>query len=140
MIIYLDSNLQNKWNEIFLEYFPLNKELLDYKVGWSPRRQKRVLASVCLRRKYVKVAKELNRDDLWEYIEPLLYHEMCHAVLGLDISKKNGKKQWHGKDFKSLENQHPKMKHLRDWIKAGGWASAVRSQRIKSYWQKIKKF
>lgn len=117
------------WESLAKTYFPNNSVLNDYSIHWSNRAQKRTLASCNLQGKRILVARELNYDKYSIWLEPLIYHEMCHAVLGLNVKKVKGKKQWHGKDFKNLENKHPLMYEFEMWIKAGGWAKCVRSDR-----------
>lgn len=117
------------WDELASSYFPYDSVLNEYTIFWSNRAQKRTLASCNLECKRILVARELNYEKYEYWLEPLIYHEMCHAVLGLDVKKVNGKKQWHGKDFKNLESKHPLMYEFETWIKAGGWAKCVRSDR-----------
>lgn len=129
-----DSELLKMWISLRNEYFPDREDLDTYLVYWSVRRQKRVLASCNFRRKKVSVAKELRDPLHHEWLSPLLYHEMCHAVIGENITISNGKRRWHGKMFKELEKKHPKMKEFEGWIKGGGWRYAVRRNRaLKKY-------
>ena len=134
-----DPELKSIWDSVQSDYFPDRVDLKEYKVLWSTRRQKRVLASVSLKQKKVRVAKELKDPLLKEFLDPLLYHEMCHAVLGDQVGKMNGKNAWHGPKFKKLEQAHPRMKFLEAWIKSGGWAKAVRVSRGKDSWVKRSK-
>jgi hypothetical protein len=58
---------------------------------------------------------------------------MCHAYLEHNVSKtSNGKRAWHGKEFRQLEAMHPLIPEFDRWIKDGGWLTAVRSQRAKA--------
>lgn len=59
------------------------------------------------------------------YLEALIYHEMCHAVLGPPKIVKR-RRIMHGRDFKALEKRHPEIKLLDTWIKAGGWSMAAK--------------
>lgn len=127
-------NLQLLWYKIRAEFFPERSDLDDFTVHWSKRRQKRVLASISIKQKKVNVAKELEPSQFQEWLEPLLYHEMCHAVIGEQVEIKKRKRQWHGAEFKNLEQAHPKMTQLERWIKSGGWLHAVRSERTRSMW------
>lgn len=126
-----DPYLFHQWRLIAEKYFPDRTDLLQYTVYWSKRSQKRTLASCHVRKLLVAVARELSYPEHQRWIEPLLYHEMCHAVLGLSITHVNGKRQWHGAEFKRLEQRHPEIQALDRWIKDGGWRSAVRSDRSK---------
>ncbi|MCB0310094.1 MAG: SprT-like domain-containing protein [Bdellovibrionales bacterium] len=117
-------------------YFPERTDLDAYQVSWSKRRQKRTLASVNIEKKRVNVARELNDIRYAVWLEPLLYHEMCHAVLGEGVRRSNGGYAWHGPEFKSLEKRHPEIKSLDQWIKAGGWQRAVRSDRSRRAYQR----
>jgi hypothetical protein len=124
-----DERLQQLWLKLSAEYFPQQEHLSLYIVRWSSRRQKRVLGSCHLKRRHVVMAKELDRPEHWEWVEAVLYHEMCHAVLEDSVQRRRGKRQWHGEDFKLLEVRHPLTAALKDWINAGGWHRAVRSDR-----------
>ncbi len=136
-----DSNectLQELWVRVRAQYFPVTPELDEFRVCWSPRRQKRVLASCFLSKKLIRVAREMGEPRGAEYLEPLLYHEMCHAYLG--VSGELGKKRWsfHGKEFRELEKRHPGCTELNQWIKTGGWSKAVRSARSREAWKRRK--
>jgi len=127
-----DLILQNIWFKLRIDFFPSRGDLDDYTLQWSKRQQKRTLASCNLDQRRVLVARELRHSDHVQWLEPLLYHEMCHAVLGKDIMTKDGKRAWHGNKFKALERKHPGIKYLDEWIKAGGWARAVRADRARA--------
>ena len=126
-----DPHLLAVWINLRRRWFPSRKDLDDYCVVWSSRAQKRTLASCSLHRKRVVVARELNYPEHECWLAPLVYHEMCHAVLGDSIAKRGEKTQWHGEDFRRLEECHPQIEPLNDWIRSGGWAKAVRSDRAK---------
>lgn len=129
-----DTFLKPIWLKLRVEYFPNRPDLDSYSVRWSTRRQRRVLASVSITHRHVSVAKELAVSELHLWLEPLLYHEMCHAVIGEDVPIRRRKRQWHGELFRKLESQHPKIDELNKWIKSGGWSRAVRSHRTRQYW------
>jgi len=133
-----DPALRALWLQLRLEYFPFQPEIDAYTVYWSSRRQKRVLACCNIRRREVKVAKELSSDAASRWLRPILYHEMCHAALGLSLKRKKGKMPWHGQEFKELVVRHPETDLLETWIKTGGWASAVRSERSRAAAKKRK--
>ncbi len=137
----INSNiLYDTWNKLSVEYFP-TYALNQYKITWSNRNQKRTLASCNVRKKIVRVAKELNYPEHEKWLNPLLYHEMCHAVMAEDLEKQGIKRRhirWHGKDFKELEMQNPRESDFKAWIKQGGWNKAIRSSRSKEWWKKIK--
>lgn len=63
------------------------------------------------------------------YLEALIYHEMCHAVLG-PPKVVRGRRVIHGKEFKALERLHPEIKALDNWINSGGWNLSVRQSRV----------
>lgn len=127
-----DPTLTELWSNLAAAYFPERLDLLEYKIVWSLRRQRRVLASCNMDKKVVRVAKAMDHPRCLEFLEPLLYHEMCHAVVGV----KHGKRRiFHGVDFKRLERQHPRITLLDEWIRNGGWLHAVRS-----YGQRTRKF
>lgn len=126
-----DTFLFSIWAGLQKSFFNDRADLLDYEVLWSIRRQKRVLASISYKDKRVRVAKELNHPDYVNLLEPLLYHEMCHAVIGDQVERINGKRLWHGPKFKHLESLHPGSKALDSWIKTGGWARAIRRDRAR---------
>jgi len=128
--IALDVGLLERiWYQLSMEYFPNHPELPLYRVFWSPRQQKRVLASCDMLGKRVRVARELARPEYESFLSPLLYHEMCHAVIGRDVERRNGARLWHGPQFKALEARHPGSAVLQQWIAEGGWATAVRRDR-----------
>ena len=58
-------------------------------------------------------------------LEALLYHELCHAVLG-PLPVVRGRRAVHGREFRALERRHPAIPALDAWIKQGGWRTAVR--------------
>ncbi len=130
--------LSKTWLSLRAAYFPTRPDLDTYHIKWSARRQKRTLASCNINRRIVNVAMEMHNDICREYLEPLIYHEMCHAVLGKDVARSGSKIMWHGSEFRALEARHPKTRALELWIKSGGWAKAVRSHRSKEYHQQRK--
>ncbi len=126
-----DPTLRSFWETLVTSRFPERTDLLAYTVTWSTRRQRRTLASCCVPKQRVVVAKELNRPEHSQWLEALLYHEMCHAVLGANVGVHKGKHAWHGPRFRNLERMHPGITALNAWIKQGGWARAVRSDRAR---------
>ena len=130
------AELLQIWKALRLTYFPERSDLDSYLVCWSTRAQRRTLASCSFRKKKVIVAKELNYPDHKRWLAPLLYHEMCHAVLGETARSASGRGDWHGSAFKALEKRQPEIQSLDHWIKSGGWRSAVLSDRAKSAWAK----
>ena len=127
-----DPFLFSIWKQVAEEYFPDNEHLLQYVVYWSDRKQLRTLASCSISLKKIRVAQELNYTPHHQWLPALLYHEMCHAVLGDSIRRKGEKTRWHGPEFRALEKQHPGIEALDHWIKSGGWATAVRSHRSRA--------
>ena len=126
-----DQYLKQMWIEIRKKWFPTRPDLDSYSISWSRRRQIRTLASCNYELKRVTVARELNHPEHACWLEPLLYHEMCHGVLGDDVGQCGSKMAWHGPRFQKLENRHPGVRALDVWIKSGGWLSAVRSDRAR---------
>lgn len=126
-----DAMLMDLWLEIRREFFPDRPDVDEYVIHWSRRKQKRTLAACYTEEKRVIVARELNYTEHHRWLHPLLYHEMCHAILGENVPKKNGKRQWHGRTFKALEARHPHLQQFDHWVKKGGWEHAVRSDRAK---------
>ncbi len=124
-----DHKLNQIWQSLRKQYFSEQSELDQYSVKWSQRRQRRTLASCNIKKKVVNVANELNHENLQRWLEPLLYHEMCHAALGTSIHSHFSKTPWHGSAFKKLERRHPLTNSLQEWIREGGWNHAVRSAR-----------
>jgi predicted SprT family Zn-dependent metalloprotease len=121
-----------------VEYYPDRPELDSYVVSWSSRSQKRVLASCNIRRRRVVVARELFEPTACQWIAPVLYHELCHAVIGEGVHLQGGKRQWHGAEFRTLEARHPDIPAMNAWIRSGGWAMAVRSHRARQAWSRRK--
>ena len=124
------SPLRSLWLELRREYFPERQDLDSFTVAWSKRRQKRTLASCSFDSRRVKVARELDYPEHLERLKAVLYHEMCHAFLGKPI-RKDGRFPWHGPEFRALERRCPLCRELDRWVKEGGWAKAVRSDRAK---------
>lgn len=112
------------WIDLVNKYFQGRSELMDYKVFWSKRPQKRVLASCNIEKKVVRIAPAMKLPESQPFLEALIYHELCHAVCGIGF--KNGRRDIHSKRFKELEMQHPQILSLDLWIKQGGWIKAVR--------------
>lgn len=129
-----DGFLHRLWIDLRINYFPDRTDLDDYVVTWSTRRQRRVLASCNIRRRQVVVAQELYQPSASQWIAPVLYHELCHAVLGESIVTPEGRRLWHGAQFRALEARHPDIPSMNAWIASGGWALAVRSHRAKAAW------
>lgn len=123
------------WQKVRNNYFPNRPDLDTYRIKWSTRRQKRTLASCNIKRRVVSVAREMSGKESRQYLEPLIYHEMCHAVLGRSVSSDGQRSIWHGAEFRALEQQHPMIQALEFWIKEGGWQRAVRSHRSREYHQ-----
>ncbi len=117
------------WAKLHQQFFPGHEILAQYNLFWSTRPQKRVLASCDIIGKRVRVARELARPEYERYLSPLLYHEMCHAVIGREVETRNGARLWHGPQFRALEANHPDSSMLQAWITEGGWATAVRRDR-----------
>jgi hypothetical protein len=130
-----DPFLFELWKNLRVEYFPDRPELDGYTVQWSSRKQKRVLASCNIRQRRVVVARELFEPSACRWIAPVLYHELCHAVIGEGVHLSGGKRQWHGRQFRELEARHPDIPAMNAWIRSGGWAMAVRSERARRAWQ-----
>ncbi len=63
-----------------------------------------------------------------EHLPALLYHEMCHAVLGKP-EVVGGRRKIHTREFKELESRHPSISNLDRWIKQGGWFAVARAHR-----------
>jgi len=124
-----DTDLKVIWDNLIDHYFPDGQQLKKYTVRWSTRRQKRTLGSCSITKHTVRIARELMHAQFSEWVEPILYHELCHAYLGKNIQRENGKRAWHGKEFRALERRHPATLPLNAWIKSGGWGKAVRVDR-----------
>jgi SprT-like family len=125
------GSLVGLWRAIRFVYFPERPDIDQYAVVWSRRRQKRVLATCNIQSQKVIVAQELNDSIFYEWLSPILYHEMCHAYFGKEVPRENGKRAWHGRQFRLLERRHPRIPELDIWIKTGGWRYAVRRHRGK---------
>ncbi|MEY4667672.1 MAG: hypothetical protein RL518_371 [Pseudomonadota bacterium] len=133
-----DEFLRNLWTGLRSEFYPERPELDSYVVTWSNRPQKRVLASCNIRQRRVVVARELFEPTACRWIAPVLYHELCHAVIGEGVHLRSGKRQWHGYQFRALESRHPDIPAMNAWIRSGGWAMAVRSHRARRAWSRRK--
>jgi hypothetical protein len=127
-----DQILRDIWSKLRIEYFADRKDLDDYTLRWSKRDQSSSLASCSIEFRRVLVAPAMRLPQSLPYLEALLYHEMCHAVLG-PPEEINGRRILHGKDFKNLECRHKKIPKLNSWIHSGGWDSAVEKHREESF-------
>jgi hypothetical protein len=123
--------LHRVWTTLRAEYFPDRPDLDTYTLAWSPRRQKRVLASCNISQRRVVVAKELFEPSACRWIQAVVYHELCHAVIGQGVRTSGGRRQWHGAEFRALEARHPDIAAMNVWIRSGGWAMAVRANRAR---------
>ena len=121
--------LTDIWNYLHAKYFPLAPVLAAYKIVWSRRRARLTLACCNLDKLTVRVNAALDDAEFSWVLEPLLYHEMCHAALGKP-PKHNRRRSYHGKEFRALERRHPEISKLNDWVNGGGWQKAVRRYRI----------
>lgn len=123
-------DLMPLWQSIRQRHFPERIDLDQYRVFWARKVQKFVLASCNVRRRRVQVAPTFQAQECAPYLEALLYHEMCHAILGEPV-KRRGRRVIHGKQFRELEHAHPGVAELDHWIKEGGWRAAVRRDRAR---------
>ena len=130
----VDPTLYAIWTELIGKYFPDRRDLLSYNVSWARRRQKRTLGCCNLTKRRVSIAQELRRPGLEHWVEAVLYHELCHAVLGSEAIRRGGRRAWHGPEFKNLEARHPGSRALQEWMHNGGWLGAVRSARSRASW------
>ena len=131
-----DEFLHALWTSLRSEFFPDHQQIDQYTVTWSSRPQKRVLASCNIRARRIVVARELFEPSASRWIAPVLYHEMCHAVIGEQVHRsRSGKRLWHGAQFRQLEARHPDIAALNVWIATGGWTMAVRSNRARLAWR-----
>jgi hypothetical protein len=119
-------SLVESWKSLQQRYFPDRLDLLDYQLCWSKQVQTRCLASCSTEKRRILVANAFRDFDTGDFLEPLLYHEMCHAVLGKPRVGKKGRRILHGREFKELEKRHPKIPALDAWIEEGGWSKLVR--------------
>lgn len=130
-----DEVLQTRWQRLQTQFFPERVDILDYEVRWSARVQKRVLGSCNLTHRRVRISRAMDRPELTHLLEALIHHEMCHAIVGAQLSAR-GRRIFHGRDFRVLERAHPEAMLLDEWIRAGGWQQAVRSYAATVRYQK----
>lgn len=126
-----DTGLFEIWRRLVIQYFPDRPDLLSYRISWSHRKQKRCLASCNAEKRQVNVSGALNTPYLNWVLEPLIYHELCHAVIGPVHRVRGQRRSLHGREFKILERRHPDIKKLDQWIRDGGWQRAVRAARAR---------
>ena len=69
----------------------------------------------------------MKLKESYYFLSPLLYHEMCHAIVGIKVER--GRRKMHTKEFKMLESKNPDISFLNQWIENGGWKKAVRKAR-----------
>lgn len=126
-----DGDIYEIWLKLRRTWFPDRKELDSYALRFSKRKQTRTLACCDVFTRKVTVARELAYGDYRTWLVPLLYHEMCHAVLGSTARRTGKRRNLHGAEFKSLESLHPQINDLNQWIATGGWLKAIRSDRAR---------
>jgi len=129
--IFTPPDLSLIWLRLHETYFPTHTGLREFTVVWSTRRHRNTLASCSVDTKRILVAGAMAELRARPFLEPLLYHEMCHAVLGKP-EKVNGRRVIHGAAFKQLEQQHPGIADLDMWILSGGWHATVRGYNRKT--------
>lgn len=118
------EDLTALWQSLRFEYFPERPDIDEYQVRWSDRRHTRCLASCNVYDRRVQVARAMAQSEARSHLAALVYHEMCHAVLGIPKIV-GGRRVIHGRDFKLLEKRHPGIKALDAFIVSGGWKKAV---------------
>lgn len=118
------EELYRIWTELQKKHFPDIPDLLSFKLVWSNRHQSRCLASINLQKKVVRVAPAMKLKESYYFLSPLLYHEMCHAIVGIKVER--GRRKMHTKEFKILESKNPDIFILNQWIDSGGWKKATR--------------
>jgi hypothetical protein len=128
--------LERIWFTLRTSYFPDREDLDSYALEWSGRKQKRVLASCNIKSRRIRVARELLEPCAVRWLEAVVYHEMCHAVIGYDVMRSGSRRMWHGRQFRELELRHPDIPALEQWMMSGGWHSAVRSNRARAAWKR----
>jgi hypothetical protein len=120
------ESLRSTWCSLRRQYFPNRHDLDSYAVQWASRKRIRLLATCNISDREVVVAPAMNQPSCVPFLEPLLYHEMCHAALG-EPKVVNGRAIYHGREFRTLEQRHPGIRILDAWIRRGGWDGAVES-------------
>lgn len=120
-----ERSLSDIWRALHEKFFAEHAVLKEYKLTWSTRKHRRTLASCNVARKRISVAPVMKLPEAAQHLEALLFHEMCHAVLGKP-KRVNGRRQIHGREFKLLERLHPEIPALDRWIASGGWYAAAR--------------
>jgi len=114
------------WLELRRSFFPERTDLDNYVVIWVERKHKTVLGTCDSAKRRVRINRALDVEGLRPLLDALLYHEMCHAVLGKpDVVR--GRRVLHGRAFRALEARHPGIEALDEWIRAGGWMRASRA-------------
>lgn len=130
-----NEDLTNIWRSLIAQYFPERGDLYSYRIAWSRRRQRRILGSCNIKSRRVNIAREMQAPECASLLPALVYHELCHAVLGQSLERRSRSFPWHGKEFKALEARHPGSAVLTEWIKTGGWTKAVRRARSREMWR-----
>jgi hypothetical protein len=78
------------------------------------------LGSWCEARRLVRVHRRLDASDVPRFfVESVVHHELCHAVLGGAPARPGGaRRRVHGPDFRRLERSFP------DHVRAAAWERA----------------
>lgn len=128
-----DPDLKAVWLRLREMYFPERQDIDDYCITWGRRAaQKNTLASCNVGRRKVNVARQLAMPGISKWLDAVIYHEMCHAIIGTEVERKKGKRKWHGREFKSLEHRHPDIPDLNLWLKSGGWHRTTAKRKSRS--------
>lgn len=111
-------NLEAVYNRLNEEYFDGN---LTAAITWGRKNGKKAhyqirLGSYSYDSKLIRIHPSL--DNGWVprfFVESIVYHEMLHAFF--QVTKKNGRRQYHTPEFRELEKQYRHYDRSRKWEK-----------------------
>lgn len=111
-------NLHDIFENLNKEYF---SSALKSKITWGCQTRRRIrrhitLGSYNLHYDTITINRYLDRPAVPKYfIEFIVYHEMLHALLGID--EKNGRNVIHSKEFRRMEKKFAHYQKAVDWEK-----------------------
>lgn len=98
--------------------------LLRVGIGWSreggkgQKRQHSIqFGAYCYDDRMIRINPVLDAPNVpLYYLEYVMYHEMCHAYVGIETDKA-GRPRYHGRLFKERENRYEHIAFANDWEK-----------------------
>jgi hypothetical protein len=107
-------NLSAIYEQLNGSYF--RNELTGIKLGWSPRKSRRILGHFDPSHHSITISRWFDREKVPEFVVSyILYHELLHARFS--TSSNFDLKNKHGKNFKVEEKKFPWYIKANEWLK-----------------------